>query len=56
MTKEEIAANIKGNPHRSNPAWNECFELYKKENPNKSRLKHGCGGCYQACKQFLGIK
>lgn len=54
MTKEEMKANISGNPHRSNPAWDECFKLVLKE--TGQRLKHGCGGCYSKCKQFLGIK
>lgn len=56
MTKEEAAAKIQANPGRNNLAWPEVFSLYNKENPQKPRLKLGCGGCYDTAKRWLGIK
>jgi hypothetical protein len=52
MTKQEMKSKIDANPKNyRDPVWNECFQQYYNE--KKSRLKHGCSGCYRKCYEWL---
>jgi hypothetical protein len=51
MTKQEIKAKLDADPNRKNPVWDECFKMFF--DATKQRLKHGCGGCYTKCAEWL---
>lgn len=52
MTKAEIKAKLDSdNKNRRNTAWNDCFKMFF--DATKTRLKHGCGGCYNKCYEWL---
>lgn len=54
MTKPEVKAKLEAagyNRSSNREVWDECFKLVMAE--THVRLKHGCGGCYNRCREWL---